>query len=55
MKMEVLTYIVELIPTVGFPIACVIAMAAFIFYVYKRIIKYIQLYIIYVKYIYNIL
>lgn len=36
MKMEVLTYIVELIPTVGFPIACVIAMAAFIFYVYKR-------------------
>ena len=34
--MEVLTYIVELIPTVGFPIACVIAMAAFIFYVYKR-------------------
>lgn len=36
MKMEVLTYIAELIPTVGFPIACVIAMAAFIFYVYKR-------------------
>lgn len=36
MKMEVLTYIVELIPTVGFPIACVIGMAAFIFYVYKR-------------------
>ena len=36
MKMEVLTYMVELIPTVGFPIACVIAMAAFIFYVYKR-------------------
>lgn len=36
MKMEALTYIAELIPTVGFPIACVIAMAAFIFYVYKR-------------------
>ena len=36
MKMEVLTYIVELIPTLGFPIACVIVMAAFIFYVYKR-------------------
>ena len=34
--MEALTYIAELIPTVGFPIACVIAMAAFIFYVYKR-------------------
>ena len=29
--MEILTYIVELIPTVGFPIACVIAMAAFIY------------------------
>lgn len=34
--MEVLTYIVELIPTVGFPIVCVIAMGCFIFYVYKR-------------------
>lgn len=27
---------VEIISTVGFPIACVVAMAAFIFYIYKQ-------------------
>lgn len=30
---------VEIISTVGFPIACVVAMAAFIFYIYKQTIK----------------
>ena len=30
---------VEIISTVGFPIACVIAMAAFIFYIYKQTTK----------------
>jgi F0F1-type ATP synthase membrane subunit b/b' len=33
--MEVLTYLVELIPSVGFPIVCVIAMGIFIFKIYK--------------------
>lgn len=28
--------IIELVSTLGFPIACVIAMGAFIFYVYKK-------------------
>lgn len=28
--------ITELVTTLGFPIACVVALAAFIFYVYKR-------------------
>lgn len=30
---------VEIISTVGFPIACVIAMGAFIFYIYKQTTK----------------
>lgn len=30
---------VDIISTVGFPIACVIAMAAFIFYIYKQTTK----------------
>ena len=30
---------VEIISTVGFPIACVMAMAAFIFYIYKQTSK----------------
>lgn len=30
---------VEIISTLGFPIACVIAMAAFIFYIYKQTTK----------------
>lgn len=37
--MEILTALVELIPTLGFPIVCVIAMGAFIFYIYKQTTK----------------
>lgn len=33
--MEVLAFLVELIPTVGFPIVCVIAMGLFIWKIYK--------------------
>ena len=31
--------LLELLPTVGFPIVCVIAMGAFIFYIYKQTTK----------------
>lgn len=34
--MEIITFFVELIPTVGFPIACVIALGIFVFKIYKR-------------------
>ena len=37
--MEILTALLELIPTLGFPIVCVIAMGAFIFYIYKQTTK----------------
>ena len=37
--MEILTAFIELIPTLGFPIVCVIAMGAFIFYIYKQTTK----------------
>ena len=37
--MEIATALVELIPTLGFPIVCVIAMGAFIFYIYKQTTK----------------
>ena len=37
--MEILATLIELIPTLGFPIVCVIAMGAFIFYIYKQPIK----------------
>ena len=33
--MEILAFLVELIPTVGFPIVCVIAMGLFIWKIYK--------------------
>lgn len=33
--MEILAFLVELIPTVGFPIVCVIAMGFFIWKIYK--------------------
>ena len=33
--MEILAFLVELIPTVGFPIVCVIAMGMFIWKIYK--------------------
>jgi septal ring factor EnvC (AmiA/AmiB activator) len=36
--MEIAT-LIELIPTLGFPIVCVIAMGAFIFYIYKQTTK----------------
>ena len=35
MKMEILTLLLELIPTLGFPIACVVAMGIFIYTIYK--------------------
>lgn len=34
--MEIIAFFVELIPTVGFPIACVIALGIFVFKIYKR-------------------
>ena len=37
--MEFLTMLIELIPTVGFPIVCVIALGAFVFYIYKQTTK----------------
>lgn len=37
--MEILATLIELIPTLGFPIVCVIAMGAFIFYIYKQTTK----------------
>lgn len=33
--MEILAFLVELIPTVGFPIVCVVAMGMFIWKIYK--------------------
>jgi F0F1-type ATP synthase membrane subunit b/b' len=33
--MEVLAFLVELIPSLGFPIACVVAMGIFIYKIYK--------------------
>lgn len=37
--MEFLTLFLEMLPTVGFPIACVIAMGIFIFIIYKNTTK----------------
>lgn len=37
--MEFLTMLIELLPTVGFPIVCVIALGAFVFYIYKQTTK----------------
>lgn len=37
--MEIATVLIELIPSLGFPIVCVIAMGAFIFYIYKQTTK----------------
>lgn len=37
--MEFLTMLLELLPTVGFPIVCVIAMGVFIFTIYKNTTK----------------
>lgn len=37
--MEIVTFLVELIPTIGFPIVCVIALGAFVFYIYKQTTK----------------
>lgn len=37
--MEFLTLFLEMLPTVGFPIACVIAMGIFIFIIYKNYTK----------------
>lgn len=37
--MEILATLIELIPTVGFPIVCVIALGAFVFYIYKQTTK----------------
>lgn len=34
--MEVLTALIELIPTLGFPIVCVIGLAFFIYQIYKK-------------------
>ncbi len=34
--MEVVTFLVELIPTVGFPIVCVVALGLFVYKIYKR-------------------
>ena len=34
--MEFLTMLIELLPTVGFPIVCVIAMGVFIFTIYRN-------------------
>lgn len=33
--MEILTFLIELIPTLGFPIVCVVAMGMFIWKLYK--------------------
>lgn len=37
--MKIVTTLVELIPTLGFPIVCVIAMGIFIVYIYKQTTK----------------
>ena len=37
--MEFLTMLLELLPTVGFPIVCVIAMGVFIYIIYKNTTK----------------
>lgn len=37
--MEILTALIELIPTLGFPIVCVIALGAFVFHIYKQTTK----------------
>jgi hypothetical protein len=34
--MEVITFLIELIPTVGFPIVCVVALGWFVYKIYKR-------------------
>lgn len=34
--MEILTALIELIPTLGFPIVCVIGLAFFIYQIYKK-------------------
>lgn len=37
--MEILATLIELIPTLGFPIVCVIAMGAFIYTIYRNTTK----------------
>lgn len=37
--MEILAALVELIPTLGFPIVCVVALGAFVFHIYKNTTK----------------
>lgn len=37
--MEILAALIELIPTLGFPIVCVIAMGAFIYTIYRNTTK----------------
>ena len=37
--MEFLTMLIELLPTLGFPIVCVIAMGVFIYIIYKNTTK----------------
>lgn len=37
--MEILAALVELIPTLGFPIVCVIALGAFVFHIYRNTTK----------------
>lgn len=37
--MEFLTMLLELLPTVGFPIVCVIALGAFVFIIYRNTTK----------------
>lgn len=37
--MEWMTMLIELIPTVGFPIVCVIALGAFVFVIYRNTTK----------------
>jgi hypothetical protein len=34
--MEIITFLIELIPTVGFPIVCVVALGWFVYRIYKR-------------------
>lgn len=34
--MEIITFLVEMIPTIGFPIVCVIGLGWFVFKIYKR-------------------
>jgi hypothetical protein len=37
--MEILTFLIDLIPTLGFPIACVIAMGIFIYKIYNASVE----------------